>query len=194
MRTTAGALLAAALLLGGACGPETSPVDAAPTPTPSSSPTPTLPEPSELTFHLVVAVDDPAAAATPREQFDPASPAVITDPDGGGLLTLGPALIEADGVAGAEAVRPPASSFWAVSLDFTEGPDGVDAWRDLVDQACGGAATDGNQRIAIVVNAAPISAPRIDGTVCGEPGSSVEISGDFTTEQAQQIAERLGPR
>lgn len=123
-------------------------------------------------------------APTPNEDGS------ITLPDEGGLpLQLGPPALTGEGVTSADAAYDVQSAGgWFVSIDFNG--DGSGAWRELTGQAACFAMDDPSRRIAIVLDSEIISSPRVIDSTCdvGQTGGSTRITGDFSQEEATDLA------
>jgi SecD/SecF fusion protein len=135
---------------------------------------------AQLTFHPVQAL------ATPGQQPE-GDTLVLPDEDGQPLL-LGPAALTGEGVGGASGTTTQTGA-WNVSVDFQG--DGSDAWRDLTGEAACNPPGDPKRRVAIVLDDSVISSPQVDPSVAcgvGIPGGRTDITGDFTAEEAKDLA------
>ncbi|GAB3599046.1 protein translocase subunit SecD [Angustibacter peucedani] len=131
---------------------------------------------AQLTFHPVTTQPGEGVRET-------------VDEDGAPLL-VGPTALTGEGVKGADAGTDPSQGLgWFVTVDFT-GPGG-DAWQRLTGQAACAAPGDPARRIAIVLDDAVISSPQVDpgvGCEAGIPGGTTQITGQFTSQQARDLA------
>ncbi len=114
---------------------------------------------------------------------------IIRD-ESGQRIRIGPVALPGDEVAGADPRNDPAQGTgWFVSIDFQGG--GGDAWKELTAQAACNPPGDPRRRVAIVLDDEVISSPQVVETVqCGVgiPGGSTQITGDFSADEAQELA------
>jgi preprotein translocase subunit SecD len=184
-----------------------------PAPAPTAEPAPPAPAPGSAAPdapadpEVAAAIDqarqlrqDPALATDPTAQQlalagldcaandplqgydDPTLPLVACDQDGTAKYVLGPQITDSQGrllestmVAGAQAVPAQGGIGTVVSLQWTG--DGVAVWGDYTTNNVGQAA-------AFVLDGRVVSAPTINGPIFGD----TEISGQFTPEEAQDLA------
>ncbi|MBG0826402.1 protein translocase subunit SecD [Planomonospora sp. ID67723] len=137
---------------------------------------------AQLTFHQVLALADQNTRPKQGER-------VIADEDGG-MLLIGPARLTGDGVSGAEAgLDPQSGTGWFVTVDFRD--RGREAWAELTGDAACNQPGDPKRRVAIVLDEKVIISPQVnEGIACnvGLPGSSTQITGSFTSAEAQNLA------
>ncbi|MEV4246113.1 protein translocase subunit SecD [Streptosporangium canum] len=137
---------------------------------------------AQLTFHPVIALADEATTPKKGEQ-------IISDEDGAKLL-VGPARLTGDGVEDAQAgTDPQQGGGWYVTVDLRDG--GRKAWAELTGEAACNPVGDPKRRVAIVLDSKVIVSPQVnDGVACnvGLPGSSTQITGSFTAEEAGDLA------
>lgn len=137
---------------------------------------------AQLTFHPVIALADEATTPKKGEQ-------IVSDEDGVKLL-VGPARLTGDGVEDAQAgTDPQQGSGWYVTVDLRDG--GRKAWAELTGEAACNPVGDPKRRVAIVLDSKVIVSPQVnDGVACnvGLPGSSTQITGSFTAEEAGDLA------
>ncbi|WP_067178165.1 protein translocase subunit SecD [Microtetraspora niveoalba] len=135
---------------------------------------------AQLTFHQVL--DYPEESTKPKKDE-----LILPDEDGNKLL-LGPAGLTGEAVSDAKAgIDPERASGWFVSLDFRDNRP----WEKLTGDAACAPSGDPKRRIAIVLDNEVISSPQVNDTVrcnVGITGGKTEISGSFTTEEAQNLA------
>ncbi len=137
---------------------------------------------AQLTVHPVAGIaaegDKPGAGET-----------LIAD-ESGQVLRLGPPALTGDKIADAVAGTDPSQGAgWFVTLDF--GGEGVDAWQQVTADAACAAPGDPSRRVAIVLDGAIISSPQVDPSIsCGVgiAGGGTQITGTFTTQEAQELA------
>ena len=135
----------------------------------------------------------PSASAAPgaedEPQFDPSKEQTVVD-DNGQPIRLGPAALTGEGVEDAAAVLDDQTgTSRSVSIDFKG--DGGRTWETLTGAAACNAQGDPTRRVAIVLDGQVISSPQVDPTVqcnVGIQGGRTSITGDFTQEEADQLA------
>ncbi|CAN5657787.1 protein translocase subunit SecD [soil metagenome] len=114
---------------------------------------------------------------------------VLEDEDGV-RLRLDSAGLSGEGVSDAEAVPDPnLGAVWTVSISFRG--DGGDRWADITGQAACEPPGSPRRRVAIVLDRDVISSPAVDPEVecdVGITGGDTVITGDFTQEEAQDLA------
>ncbi|WP_432476645.1 protein translocase subunit SecD [Nocardioides sp. GXQ0305] len=127
----------------------------------------------------------PVIRTVPEEKTKPADPDNLVLPtDQGDVIEMGPVALQGDQITGAEAAQPQQSTQWVVNVDFNG--EGSDAFGKLsADAAC---AQGAKNRIAIVLDDRVISSPGVNVPCGGSITGSTEISGDFTTAEAQELA------
>ena len=105
-------------------------------------------------------------------------------------VRLGRSALTGEGVDGAQAeLDPQGLGGWSVSVDFKG--DGGRAWAELTGAAACAAPGDPTRRVAIVLDGQVISSPQVDPSVpcdVGITGGSTQITGDFTAEEAKDLA------
>ncbi|HXV91789.1 MAG TPA: protein translocase subunit SecD, partial [Pseudonocardia sp.] len=136
---------------------------------------------AQLTMHPVIGV-----AADPEAPGPEGTDRVVPDEDGV-PLALGPAAIAGDQVTGSRSQPAQGGIGYTVSVEFAEsGP-----WAQLTGQAACAAPGDPARRVAIVLDDRVISSPQVQPSVqCGVGivGGSTEITGQFTQEEAAELA------
>ncbi|HET7529427.1 MAG TPA: protein translocase subunit SecD [Mycobacteriales bacterium] len=146
---------------------------------------------AQLTFHPVLGVGSaPPPPAAPTPSAPPDKDGALTLPDESGQpLRLGPAALTGNDVDGAEAVTDPQLGRWEVSIDFRG--SGAAAWASLTGDAACAPPGDPQRRVAIVLDDEVISSPQVETTVgceTGIPGGSTLITGEFTQDEANELA------
>ena len=146
---------------------------------------------AQLTFHpvLAVATPDPNGGTTDRPATDEKQQPLSLPDESGQTLRLGPAALTGDDVDGASAVTDPQIGRWQVNVDFRGAGNGN--WTDLTAAAACAAPGDPQRRVAIVLDEQIISSPQVETTVgcdVGIPGGSTTITGEFTQDEAQELA------
>ncbi len=133
---------------------------------------------AQLSFHEVRSIPVPGAPAVEGER-------VIDDEDGS-PITIGPQLLDGNGVSDASAGQDQQSlGTWIVSVEFNG--QGRGGWADLVASACANPA--GGQRVAIVLDDQVISSPAVQPSLCQAGGGpSTQITGSFTQETSSDLA------
>lgn len=140
---------------------------------------------AQLTFHSVRGVAPPGTK-TPDEPAPDRS--LLADEDGN-LLRLGPAALTGDGVEQAQSGSSQQGIGWVVNIDFKNSAG--QAWRQLTGQAACFPPGDPQRRVAIVLDNDVISSPQVDpqvGCKAGIPGSSTQITGQFSQGEAKDLA------
>ncbi|MDQ3985510.1 MAG: protein translocase subunit SecD [Actinomycetota bacterium] len=141
---------------------------------------------AQLTFHQVLGIGGPRGQGTgpggERER-------VFIDEEGD-RLRLAPPALRGDGVGDAEAVvDPQLAAAWQVSISFRN--DGGDKWADITGKAACEAVGSPQRRVAIVLDKDIISSPEVSPEVkcdVGITGGDTVITGDFTAEEAKNLA------
>lgn len=132
-----------------------------------------------LTFHPVIGVAEAGAKPAEGERIVP--------DESGQQLRLGPAALSGDGVEDARAGNNPQGAGWIVNVNFRDGR----AWEKLTaDAACAPPGAPA-RRVAIVLDDEAISSPQVDPSIScgiGIVGSSTQITGQFTQEEATDLA------
>ena len=118
---------------------------------------------------------------------DPTATVLITD-DLGISYQVGPAEATGD-VFENDAAADISSGQWAVVVSLRGGADGEDVWNALTTKCFNRVATCPTGQIAIVLDGEVISAPVVQEPVF--TGGTVQISGDFTEDEARDLAKIL---
>ncbi|MEV4099443.1 protein translocase subunit SecD [Nonomuraea sp. NPDC049649] len=133
---------------------------------------------AQLSFHAVQGV---------VEEGDKDAKDALKD-ESGQLLKLGPAAISGDGVTDAsENSDPQRGPGWWVSVQFRD----AGAWQKLTGEVACYQAGDPRRRLAIVLDNEIISSPQLDPSIAcraGIPGGGTDITGDFTLDEARDLA------
>ncbi len=151
---------------------------------------------AQLTFHPVLGIaaptPSPSTSGSPSPSPTPTGAedeVVLPDEDGQDIRLGGPALT-GDGVDGAAAeLDPQGLGGWFVTIDFKG--SGEQSWKELTGTAACAPPNDPVRRVAIVLDDQVISSPQVDPSVpcdVGIPGGSTQITGDFTQEEAKELA------
>ncbi|MEV7007299.1 protein translocase subunit SecD [Streptosporangium sp. NPDC051022] len=137
---------------------------------------------AQLTFHPVIAQADETTKAKNGEQ-------IISDEDGAKLL-VGPARLTGNGVSDAEAgMDVQRGGGWFITLDFRD--EGRKEWAKLTGEAACNPSGDPKRRVAIVLDSKVLISPQVNEDVAcgvGLTGGSTQITGSFSTEEAQNLA------
>ena len=152
----------------------------------------TLGKTAQLTIHEVKA-RKPGPDAKLNNQQDK----ILPTTDSGEYLEVGPTVITGDQIDSASAQQPQNQVDWVVQIDFNG--QGGDTWADITSKAActpDGAPrprTQPQARVAIVLDNQIISSPPMASTVgcAGIRGGGTEISGSFTQQSAQQLADLI---
>lgn len=139
---------------------------------------------AQLTFHSVLGVVGPKAA-----EREPQADDLILPDESGQSLRLRQSSMTGDAVADAEAVLDQQSNTWSVSISFRG--EGGDQWAKMTGDAACAPASSPERRVAIVLDEEVISSPGVAIEVeCGVgiTGGDTVITGDFTQEEAKELA------
>ncbi len=131
---------------------------------------------AQLTVH-------PVLRTVPDAQTKPENPDnLVLESDQGDVIELGPPALQGDEITGAEAAVPEVA--WVVNVDFSA--EGSDAFGELsAEAAC---AQGAQNRIAIVLDDEVISSPGVSVPCGSNIRNTTEISGDFSQEEAKELA------
>ena len=113
---------------------------------------------------------------------------ILADRDGSFVYLVGPVAATGE-VFENDASAEIQNGSWVVVVTLRSGASGEDQWNAVAVQCFNKAETCPSQQLAIVLDGEVISAPAVQ-----EPtftGGSVQISGDFTEEEARQLAKIL---
>ncbi|MET9712178.1 protein translocase subunit SecD [Nocardiopsis alba] len=131
----------------------------------------------------------PQAPAGPSAE-NPEDVAMVLPDQDGTALQLGAAAIQGDRVSSADAALDSVNrAQWVVNVGFRG--EGRDQWQELTGQAACFQEGDPRRRVAIVLDDQIISSPQVTPeTACdvGMAGGQTTISGDFTSETANELA------
>lgn len=136
---------------------------------------------AQLTFHPVV------AAAPPEALDDPADGELDVVDEAGLPVRIGPPALGGDAVTDAQARLDQAGIGWQVTIDFRAERE----WAQLTGEAACFQPGDPQRRVAIALDREVISSPQVGaGVACGTgiPGGSTSITGNFTQDDAQELA------
>ncbi|MFG1946384.1 protein translocase subunit SecD [Nonomuraea sp. NPDC048826] len=140
----------------------------------------TIGKTAQLSFHAVQGVAE-------EGEKDSKDVKILPD-ESGQRLKLGPSAISGDGVQdAAERSDPQQGPGWWVSVQFRD----ADAWRKLTGDVACYQAGDPRRRLAIVLDNEIISSPQLDPSIAcraGIPGGGTDITGDFTLDEARELA------
>ena len=127
----------------------------------------------------------PVLSTVPDAKTKPSKPDNLVLPtDQGDVIEMGPAALQGDEITGAEAAQPQNSTAWVVNVDFSN--EGSDAFGELSGEAA--CAQGAKNRIAIVLDDRVISSPGVNVPCGSSITNTTEISGDFTTSEAQELS------
>ena len=139
---------------------------------------------AQLSFHPVLAV------AGPKEKAPKGKGQRIVADEEGQPLRIGPVAVAGDEVAGSDpGTDPSTGTGWFVTVDFQDA--GPNAWQKLTADAACKPPGDPARRVAILLDNQIISSPQVQETVqCGVgiPGGSTQITGDFSADEAKELA------
>lgn len=139
---------------------------------------------AQLTFHPVLGVAGQRAA---NEQA-PEGELLLPD-EAGEKLRLAESTMTGDAVGDAEAVLDQQSSAWSVSISFRG--EGGEQWAKMTGDAACEDPSSPQRRVAIVLDEKVISSPSVGAEVqcdVGIVGGDTVITGDFTQEEAKELA------
>ncbi len=138
---------------------------------------------AQLSFHPVVDVAGPNQKPEDGQR--------ILQDESGQRLVLGPVAVPGDLVSGSDPGNDPSQGTgWYVTVDF-RGSEGRTAWRNLTAEAACAPMGSPQRRIAIVLDRDIISSPEVVSEIqcgVGMPGGSTQITGNFTAEEARNLA------
>ena len=141
---------------------------------------------AQLTFHQVIDVAGTDGEGRNRQQRE--GELVLPDEEGT-RLRLEEAALTGDAVGNARAETDPQSLAWSVSIQWRE--SGADTWADITGEAACEPAGNPQRRVAIVLDEEIISSPEVGTEVecdVGITGSDTIITGDFTDQEAKDLA------
>jgi preprotein translocase subunit SecD len=127
------------------------------------------------------------APANSPDPTDPNATVLLTD-DLGISYQVGPAQATGD-VFENDAQADISSGQWAVVVSLRGGAEGEDVWNALTTKCFNREETCPTGQVAIVLDGVVISAPVVQEPVF--TGGTVQISGDFTEEEARDLAKIL---
>jgi len=152
---------------------------------------------AQLTFHPVLGLEQEEEERNgnrnrqrDEEQNEEDDALVLPDEDGQ-RIRLEAARLTGDAVGDAEAiVDTQVGAQWQVSISFRG--DGGDQWAELTGEAACEPPGSPGRRVAIVLDREVLSSPQVDEQIeCDvgiPPGGDTVITGDFTQEEAQDLA------
>ena len=140
---------------------------------------------AQLSFHPVLGLAGPKDKAGKGKEGE----RIVAD-ESGQRIRIGPVALPGDEVEGADPGNDPSQGTgWFVTVDFQgEGPA---AWKNLTAEAACKPPGDPARRVAILLDDKIISSPQVQETVqCGVgiQGGSTQITGDFTSGEARELA------
>ena len=137
----------------------------------------------------VITEADPGAVTETVSESDDPEQAVILEDDEGTKFLLEPAELTGEAIRDARAMVDPATGGWVVSARFSR--EGSDAWESFTGELACLQIGDPQRQVAIVLDAKVESAPQVAEDVeCnrGISGGETVITGDFSQEEAQDLA------
>ncbi len=148
----------------------------------------TLGKVAQLSFHPVIGLA-PQTQDPEQEQPEESENLILPDEDGV-PLELGPAAVSGDQVSSAAAGNDASQGTgWFVTVEFQG--EGDQNWQQLTGQAACAAPGDPARRVAIVLDDEVISSPQVVpeiGCEIGMVGGSTQITGNFSADEANQLA------
>jgi len=144
---------------------------------------------AQLTFHPVLGVSQ-GASNSPSPTAGGERKLILPD-ESGTRLELGRVGVIGEAVQDAQAVLDTLelSSQWTVNVTFAG--DGANEWEKLTGEAACHPLGDARRRIAIVLDQEVISSPEVSSEIqcgIGIPGGTTSITGNFTDEEAKDLA------
>ena len=115
----------------------------------------------------------------------------LRDVDDETCYELGPPPVERVTFESAEAGLDPAGTTWIVNPVLTDDETGIDALNELADPCFVQGPTCPTGQVAMVLDGEVLTAPTIQDTDFAP--DRVIITGDFTQEEAEDLADRLSP-
>ncbi|MCZ3388556.1 MAG: protein translocase subunit SecD [Actinomycetia bacterium] len=156
-------------------------------PAPAPAPTPTaaaVPPELQQQFNTLDCTDQ--AQQNVGTDFPDKEPAIACDRNGNEKFLLGPVAVPGSDVDTAQANLQQNTAGWVVSLDFNS--DGTKTFGQITaEMALQPPDTPGN-RFAIVLDGVVVSAPGVNEAI---PGGQAQISGQFTQQESQDLANVL---
>lgn len=137
----------------------------------------------------------PTEASTPSDPVtttiapsDPTASELVHNLDGTEACQLGPAAASGEVFEPDTAAGIVIGGTWGVTIELREGEEGQGVWNALAAECYAGAETCPTRRLAIQLDGKILSSPTVNApTFAG----SVEISGQFTEDEAKALAARL---
>jgi preprotein translocase subunit SecD len=142
---------------------------------------------AELRFRPVLEEVDPSVVERTEPEDDIAEAEVVLDGDDFEGITrryrLGPTALTGSGIVTANALI---QVDWYVLVELQRGPEGLDPFNQLASECFTRQANCPSGQLGIVVDGAVISAPVFQTS--SFPDGNVQITGNFTQEEAQDLA------
>ena len=172
---------------GAGASPTPSATDVQPTDSPTTDPTAPAGQPPQELQQKFQQLDcsDPDQASV-GETYRDNEYAIACDRNGTEKFLLGPVAVPGTNVDTASANLDPQSVGWIVTLDFNG--DGTKTFGEITAQMAAQPQDSPGNRFAIVLDGVVVSAPGVNEAI---PGGQAQISGQFTKEQAQDLANVL---
>ena len=138
---------------------------------------------AELRFRPVLDLVGDEVALTEPEDDDADATVVLSDEDGL-RYELGPTALTGSGISDANALLDQGVR-WLVQVDLVSGPEGIEPFNELASICFARQPACPTGQLGIVLDGTVISAPVFQTS---EFEDSVTITGDFTQEEAQDLA------
>ncbi len=160
------------------------------TDTPGPTPAPVLAGSPDVTPELQQAYNqldcsDPEQLSV-GAQFADADAAIACDRNGAEKFLLAPVAVPGSDVDSAQANLSQNTAGWIVSLDFNS--DGTKSFGKITAEMAAQPADSPGNRFAIVLDGIVVSAPGVNEAI---PGGQAQITGQFTQEEASDLANVL---
>jgi preprotein translocase subunit SecD len=104
---------------------------------------------------------------------------------------VGPVAVDARAIESAEAGLDTSGSEWQVSLVFRPDDPGIDTFNEVAASCFAADPTCPTGQVAILSDGEVLSAPSFQQAVFERDG--IQIIGDFTQQEAEDLADRLSP-
>jgi preprotein translocase subunit SecD len=168
--------------------PATDPTAPATDPAAPATPSPTGPPSAEVTPEIQQQFDALDCTLPENRQGggvqDPAAILVTCDQEGTAKYLLAPVAVEGSTISDANSGVRQGTTTWVVTLQFDS--EGTQQFTDVTGQLA--AQQPPQNQFAIVLDGIVVSAPAVNEAI---PGGSAEITGDFTQQEASDLANVL---
>ena len=148
---------------------------------------------AEVEFRPVIEIAPPSTGGCAAPEGDE-SAATVTECTTGGFISyrVGAVTVDNGGIVGAQATPSASGGGWVVNPIFAETPTGLDAFNALAGECYRNAPQCPTGQIAIVVDGHVVAAPTMMSPAQFK-ADEVQISGNFTEDQAVRLAGGMSP-